>query len=96
MALGIVETRGFTAAADALDAMCKDAMIRVRQAAHPGGGHVTLLVDGEVAAVTSAVEAGTAAAEQVGGDIICSFVIPNPHPALVAYLTSHPEVILNG
>lgn len=96
MALGIVETRGFTATVDALDAMCKDAMIEVRQVVHPGGGHITLLADGDVAAVTSAVEAGTAAAQQVGGDIICAFVIPNPHPDLMQYMQQHPEVNPNG
>jgi microcompartment protein CcmL/EutN len=86
-ALGIVETRGFCAAVEALDAMCKDARVSVKQIKRPGGGHVTLLAEGEVAAVASAVEAGVGAASRVGGDIICSHVIPNPHPDLAAYLT---------
>lgn len=86
MALGIVETRGYTAAVEAMDAMCKDAKIDVEKVKLPGGGHVTLLAVGEVAAVNSAVEAGVEAAGRVGGDIISSFVIPNPHPDLARYL----------
>ena len=84
-ALGIVETRGFTAAVEATDAMCKDANVSVQQVVHPGGGHLTILARGEVAAVSSAVAAGEAA---VGGDIICVNVIPNPHPELDAYLSA--------
>lgn len=86
MALGIMETRGFTAAVDAMDAMCKDAAVHVEQVSRPGGGHITILASGEVAAVTSAVEAGKYAAQNTGGDIICSYVIPNPHEQLAEYL----------
>lgn len=85
-ALGIVETRGLTAAVEATDAMCKDARVSVQQVARPGGGHLTVLVRGDVAAVSSAVAAGEAAARAVGGDIICVNVIPSPHPELEAYL----------
>lgn len=85
-ALGIVETRGFCVAVEALDAMCKDASVSVKQIKRPGGGHITLLAEGDVAAVTSAVEAGVSAASRVGGDIICNYVIPNPHQELADYL----------
>ena len=88
-ALGIVETRGLTAAVQATDAMCKDARVSVQQVVHPGGGHLTVLVRGEVAAVSSAVAAGESAAHAVGGDIICANVIPAPHPDLEAYLDMH-------
>lgn len=86
MAIGIVETRGFTACVEALDAMCKDARVTVRQIARPGGGHVTIIAEGGVAAVDSAVSAGVQSALRVGGDIICSNVIANPHPDLLAIL----------
>ncbi len=85
-AIGIVETRGYTAAVEALDAMCKDASVAVSKVERPGGGHVAIIARGEVAAVLSAVEAGTAAAHRVGGDIICADIIPNPHPDLAQYL----------
>ncbi len=85
-AIGIVETRGFTAAVEALDAMCKDAKVDVSQISRPGGGHIAVIAQGDVAAVNSAVEAGVEAARRVGGDIICSNVIPNPHADLADYL----------
>lgn len=85
-ALGIVETRGLTAAVEATDAMCKDASVSVQQVVQPGGGHLTILARGDVAAVSSAVDAGERAARAVGGDVICVNVIPNPHPELEAYL----------
>ena len=44
MALGVVETRGYTAAIEAADAMCKDAQIEVKEVKVPGGGHRTFLV----------------------------------------------------
>ncbi len=86
MALGVIETRGYTAAVEAADAMCKDAQVEVKAVKVPGGGHITLLTVGDVAAVTSSVAAGAEAAGRVGGDIISSFVIPNPHPELETYL----------
>ena len=91
MALGVILTRGYTTAVEAADAMCKDAQIEVKEVKVPGGGHVTLLTTGEVAAVISAVEAGVEAAGRVGGDIISSFVIPNPHPELATYLWKKEE-----
>ena len=44
MALGVIETRGYTAAVEAADAMCKDAQIDVKEVKVPGGGHVTLFI----------------------------------------------------
>ena len=85
-AIGIVETRGYTAAVEALDTMCKDARVSVSKIERPGGGHVALIAEGEVAAVQSAVDAGTAAAHRVGGEVSCSNVIPNPHPDLIQYI----------
>lgn len=85
-ALGVVEIRSFSGAVEALDAMCKDARVSVKQVKRPGGGHVTLLAEGDVAAVASAVEAGVSAASHMCSDIICSFVLPNPHEELMEFL----------
>ena len=46
-----------------------------------GGGYVTTIVRGDVAAVRAATEAGQAAATRVG-EVIAVHVIPRPHPAL--------------
>ena len=77
-ALGMVETRGLTAAIEAADAMVKAANVRLIGKVHVGGGLVTVMVRGEVGAVKAAVDAGTAAAERVG-TLISRHVIPRPH-----------------
>ena len=43
-----------------------------------GGGFVTAIVRGDVAAVRAAVDAGTRAAERVG-ELVSTHVIPRPH-----------------
>ena len=43
-----------------------------------GGGYVTAIVRGDVAAVKAAVEAGVKGAEKVG-EVVSVHVIPRPH-----------------
>jgi ethanolamine utilization protein EutM len=50
-----------------------------------GAAYVTVMVKGDVAAVTAAVEAGRAAATRVG-HLIGAHVIPRPHPELIELL----------
>lgn len=85
-AIGLLETQGLTDALEALDAMCKDANVSLLTMKRVGGGLVTILISGEVAAVASSVEAGKATVQKKGGTLICSYVIPNPHPELAEYL----------
>ena len=87
MAIGLLETQGLTDAVEALDAMCKDAMVELIEMKRAGGGLVTSIIRGDVAAVTSAVEAGEAVVRQYGGTLIFVYVIPSPHPDLSRYLT---------
>ncbi len=91
-AVGLIETRGLTEALEALDAMCKSANVDLVEARRIGGGLVTVIVSGEVAAVSAAVQAGVQVVET--GDLICSYVIANPHPDLAKYLTA--EAVTNG
>ena len=63
-ALGMIETRGFTALVEASDAMVKAAKVELIGYEKIGGGYVTAIVRGDVAAVRAAVEAGTRAAER--------------------------------
>ena len=65
-ALGLIETQGFTAVTAATDAACKAAGVRVIAKEKLGGGYITVIFEGDVAAVTAAVSAGRAAAESVG------------------------------
>ena len=80
-ALGLIETRGFVAMVEASDAMVKAARVRLVGYEKIGGGYVTTIVRGDVAAVRAATEAGQAAATRVG-EVIAVHVIPRPHQSL--------------
>ena len=77
-ALGMVETRGLTAAIEAADAMTKAAEVVLVGTEKTGSGLVTVLVRGDVGAVKSSVEAGSAAAGKLG-ELVATHVIPRPH-----------------
>ncbi len=77
-ALGMIECRGFTAMVEASDAMVKAARVELTGYEKTGGGYVTAIVRGDVAAVRAALDAGGRAAERVG-EVISVHVIPRPH-----------------
>ena len=77
-ALGMLETRGLTAAIEAADAMVKAAEVTLVGTEKIGSGLVSVMVRGDVGAVKAAVEAGSAAAERLG-EVIATHVIPRPH-----------------
>ena len=79
--LGFVEVSGTVAAVDALDIMCKSADVElVSWERKLGGRLVTLIVTGNVSAVTAAVEAAN---EQCIKKPCAVAVIANPHPQTV-------------
>ncbi len=84
-ALGMIETRGFAAMVEASDAMVKAAKVELVSYEKTGGGYVTAIVRGDVAAVRAALDAGNRAAERVG-EIISVHVIPRPHANVDATL----------
>lgn len=77
-ALGMIETKGFAAMVEASDAMVKAAKVDLVGYEKIGGGYVTTIVRGDVAAVKAAVEAGVRGAEKVG-EVVSVHVIPRPH-----------------
>ena len=77
-ALGMVETRGLTAAIEAADAMTKAAEVVLVGTEKIGSGLVTVMVRGDVGAVKAAVEAGTSAASKLG-ELVATHVSPRPH-----------------
>lgn len=77
-ALGMIEARGFAAMVEAADAMVKAAKVELVSYEKTGGGYVTAVVRGDVAAVKAAVEAGVRSAEKVG-EVVASHVIARPH-----------------
>ncbi len=80
-ALGLVETRGFVAAVEAADAMCKAARVRLSRYDVTRDARVTVVVRGAVADVDAAVAAGAAAAARIG-ELLSRHVIPAPEPQL--------------
>ena len=77
-ALGMIETKGFVAMIEASDAMVKAAKVELVSYEKIGGGYVTAVVRGDVAAVKAATDAGARAAQQVG-ELVSVHVIPRPH-----------------
>ena len=78
---GLIEITGVAAAMDALDIMCKTADVELATWERKLGGRlVTLVVQGDVAAVTQAVEAARTKAIKKP---VSRGVIANPHPEIV-------------
>lgn len=77
-ALGMIETRGFASMVEAGDAMVKAAKVELIGYERIGGGYVTVIARGDVAAVRAALDAGSRAAERVG-EVISVHIIPRPH-----------------
>ncbi len=84
-AIGMIETQGLTAVFEAIDTACKAANVEVIGREKLGGGYITVLIKGDVAAVTAAVEAGKAKVDGLG-KLIAAHVIARPSPSLLALL----------
>ncbi len=80
-ALGMIETKGFTAMVEAADTMVKAAKVDLVGYEKIGGGYVTVVVRGDVAACRAAVDAGVRSAEKVG-EVVSTHVIPRPHASV--------------
>ncbi len=76
-AVGIIETHGLASSIEAADAMVKSARVTVLGREFSGGGLVSVIVGGDVAAVKSATDAGAASANRVG-EVVAVHIIPNP------------------
>lgn len=77
-ALGMIETKGFAAMVEASDAMVKAAKVELVGYEKIGGGYVTSIIRGDVAAVKAAIDAGVIGAEKVG-EVVSTHIIPRPH-----------------
>ncbi len=84
-AIGLIETQGFAAVLEAIDTACKAANVTVVGKEKLGGGYITVIVEGDIAAVEAAVTAGR---EKVGdlGKLIAAHVISRPSPAIMSLL----------
>ena len=86
-ALGLIETKGLVASIEAADAMVKAANVQMIGQEKIGSGLVTIMVRGDVGAVKASVDAGVAAAENIG-EVVSSYVIPRPHAEVERILPS--------
>lgn len=84
-ALGMIEARSFPAMVEAADAMVKAAKVDLVSYEETGGGYVTAVIRGDVAAVKAAIEAGLRGAERVG-EVVASHIIARPHETIDAVL----------
>ena len=76
-ALGMIEVYGYLAAVEALDSALKAANVSLVNVEKVKGGLVAVLVEGDVGAVTAAMDASAAAAERLGA-VVSVHVIPRP------------------
>ncbi len=77
-ALGLLETKGLTAAVNGADAAVKAAGVVIAKIEKIGSAYVTLALKGDVASVKAAISAATEEAAKYG-KVISSCVIPRPH-----------------
>ena len=84
-AVGLIETQGFTAVFEAIDTALKTAAVEVLAREKLGGGYITVLIKGDVAAVRAAIDAGKAKVEGLGR-LIAAHVIPSPSKGVLSLL----------
>ncbi|MGM9526307.1 MAG: BMC domain-containing protein [Peptococcaceae bacterium] len=87
-ALGMIETLGMVPALYGADFMLKAADVELVSYENVGSTLVTVIIKGDVAAVTSAVEAGAKAAASVG-KLTAHNVIPRPIRAVDDIVAVH-------
>jgi len=84
-AVGLIETQGFTAVFEAIDTALKTASVEVLAREKLGGGYITVLIKGDVAAVRAAIDAGKAKVEGLGR-LVAAHVIPSPSKGVLDLL----------
>lgn len=90
--LGVIETRGLTAAIHAADAACKSASVEIIGYRKIGSGLVSICFQGEISAVKAAIDSGISVvrpAELVVG----SLVIARPEPNVINRLETMDKKI---
>ena len=81
-AFGLIETFGLVFALEAADAMCKAADVELIGYENVASGYIYVVVQGDVGACRTAVDAGVKAVKDMDADVYSSVVIPRPHPDL--------------
>ena len=90
-AIGLIELTSIAAGFEVADAMLKAAEVELILSRTICSGKYMVLIGGDVAAVTSSVEAGSITGR---GSVIDTFVIPNVHPGVFPALSGTSKVDL--
>jgi len=77
-AIGFFEVRSMVAAIEAADTMLKAANVKIKDFNLVGSGVISVIIEGEVAAVKAAIESAEATAGKMA-EIISINVIPRPN-----------------
>lgn len=86
-ALGLIETRGFTGAVEALDVAVKTANVRLLGIEIIGSGLVTIQITGDVSAVKVSIDAAVIGAQRIG-EVVAAHVIPRPYDEIAKLIKS--------
>lgn len=78
-AIGLIETFGLVFVLEAADAMCKAADVTLIGYENVASGYISVLVQGDVGACKTAVDAGVRAVKGLGAEVYSSVVIARPH-----------------
>ncbi len=92
-AIGLIETRGFPAMVGAADAAMKSANVELLTYETTGDGLCTAILQGRVADVTIAVEAGMYEAERIG-ELHAIMVIPRPLDDIMRTMPKPPHLVV--
>jgi len=84
-AVGLIETQGFTAVFEAVDTALKTAAVEVLAREKLGGGYITVVIKGDVAAVNAAIDAAKTKVEGLGR-LIAAHVIASPSQGVLSLL----------
>lgn len=76
---GAIETFGLVFVLEAADAMIKAADVELIGFENVASGYISVLVNGDVSACQSAVDAGVQAVKNMGAEVYSSLVIASPH-----------------
>lgn len=89
-ALGVIEVMGTVPASVCIDTMGKTAYITVRKVEQIGSGLVTIMIEGDVASVDIALEAGAEQAARYG-EVVGTRTIAKPSKNLTSLFANEIE-----
>lgn len=91
-AIGLLETRGLVASIEAADAMLKASNVSLVDKQRADAGLITIIIEGDTAAVKSSLDAGAEAAKRVG-ELISVHIIPKPDDQLFQIIPSSSSIL---